>query len=505
MAPASRKPAQTKMGKIHFFLGRATFLKNHFRHDLGTLVPRVLPRAILRLTFRPKSLSLFKIGKLVIMPRIGKKALLARQASRLAQQAPREKHEDTARKRRKGCRAALAKRAALKKLRDTYVAIVNGDTNTARCPHFMVGAASFRRLMAGSYGPEQAHGHLKLREDLAATLWRHCERESEALHPGAIAQPLRVHPYIPFVCAKADIYDPKMNLVIETKSTRDPKTLRQYDKTIIGATMLQLVITMECFDAIDGLLNVYAATDDPTTPGKLRPYRTHSISLRKQVPFFTPQWLGDVAKAYAFFLMRLLEVDFDEEIHSKFSNFVEHNLHELYRKHHSTAHRDARYTQQLSQKRREHLAHNFVTDFCREFGAVERKIPPKVDGEPIKPPEKDPSGYNRPVSCPSKFETDFSQAARTYTCQFADADRDKHFQRFSVCFKRNKAKASDGFDANQAPVRPGPYRLFENLTANVPGSGTNSLENAETYSISGGSSDYLGFSKGAKGRGASRR
>jgi len=417
------------------------------------------------------------------MSRISKKKQMARHASLMAQQAPPAKLKENIRKRLAARKTALAKQTALKKLRETYLAIVNGDINTDECPHFMVGAASFRRLLAGSYGPREAHGHLQFREAPGPTLWAHCERESESMNSGCIRQRLVPHPFIPFVCAKSDLYDEKNNLVIETKSTRDSKTLRQYDKGIISATLLQMIVTMECFGTTCGLLNVFTADDDQKTPGKCRPYRTHCINLHQRAPFFTEGWLGNIAKAYAFFLMRLREVDFDDKVHADFSNFIENNLRELHKKYHSTTNRGFRYLQHLSENQRRHLVANFTTDFCRKWHATERKKPISIDGELVKSPEIHTSGFNKSVGFRSLFETDYSKPTATYNFEFSDADREKHFQRFSVCFERNKALALAHSSTKTEPSRTVPYALFANLTVSAPESEQNSHKNDNNDSL----------------------
>ena len=190
--------------------------------------------------------------------------------------------------------------------------ILEGKPTSIGCPHYLVGASSFHWLARGRYNMTCAHAHLKsFEQTINSQSWKAGEKTTEADFEGSYRQAFRVHPYIPFLCAKCDVLLEDEHATVEVKTSSQQEHIDSFNRLIPRRHLCQIIMTMECFGIEKSKLDVYQfffGTGSIKDGGRVLDYshgwfrRAHRQKIYKTVSFFDRRFLQYIVERYVVFL-----------------------------------------------------------------------------------------------------------------------------------------------------------------------------------------------------------
>lgn len=323
------------------------------------------------------------------MPKLTKGRSSAKNASEKAKNIPPKAKLTKIKKTQETVHARSKIRDNRKRLLTIIEDINNSSETLVACPHYLIGAASFQKLMTGVYNLTKSHQHLLPKEQTDDYFWQVGEKHSEKSHTGDMKQPLRIHPYIPFLCAKADIYSPQHKFIVETKSTESESELAKYANVIPRPVLIQMLMTMECFDVEEGRLYVQMFTPLGTSKKKTfcRKYQ-YILTKEKHIRLVDDDDIPLVVERYLkYFKYYVLEAGI------KLSPSLEDEARKLFIKNI----RDKKWLyDRLKGERTEeiNIREEKIKEVCIKYGAQPKKSSDKsYSGEMIEPEEINKAGF----------------------------------------------------------------------------------------------------------------
>lgn len=268
--------------------------------------------------------------------------------------------------------------------------ICNGRETSKMCSHYLIGATSYRKLMTGTFNLEKAHQHLLPKQFAKDFFWQIGEKKSEISHPGEIKQAIRVHPFIPFLCAKPDIYCPSHGFIVETKSTESLTELKKYENVIPRPVLIQMLLEMECFNVKEGRLYVHMFENSVGHQPR-RFYQKYKYILSKTVDFIQEEDIPLIVDRYLQYLKHFIL-----ELGKQLPPSLEQEVKELFIR--EILIRKSIYDHHGGSPSGEiKIRDEEVGIVCKKYGAqprTTRKV--AVEGKVIERPGKSESGYDKP-------------------------------------------------------------------------------------------------------------
>ena len=328
----------------------------------------------------------------------------ARKQTAMAQEKSQQTSATERRRKIKKMKVTNAAKARVKNVERRVLEAVDQifdlKETAVNCPHYLIGAASVERLLKGRYNMKKAHGHLQPRKDEPNWSWKVAEAVSESSHSEGRRQALRIHPYIPFICAKADIFDAARQMIVETKSTKDREEMERMKVKIPDAILTQMWVTMECFGVDKGELDFFFFDETAQKHGqhmylKGSFFRACQHTVIRTAPFFTETNITRLVDRYVQFLRRYLS-HANLVITERFTKDLTKNIVKRIS--------DAKFIfereQQNPDKSRDltqQLVHSMRTEkigtICQKFNATGSPGKVSYKGELIPKPVRDITGY----------------------------------------------------------------------------------------------------------------
>lgn len=325
------------------------------------------------------------------MPKLTKTRSSAKNASEKAKNVPLKAKLTKIKKTKKTVHAKSKIQDIRKRILTIIENINNSSETIVDCPHYLIGAASFQKLMTGVYNIAKSHQHLLPKEITEDYFWQVGEKHSEHSHTGDLKQPLRIHPYIPFLCAKADIYSPQHKFIVESKATESASELAKYANVIPRTVLIQMLITMECFAVEEGRLYVQTFTPSNTPKKKTfsRKYQ-YILTREKHIRLVDDDEIPLVVERYLkYFKYYVLEAGI------KLSPSLEDEARKLFIK--NIREKKWLYERKKDERMEEiDIRKENIGEVCRKYGAQPKKTSDKsYSGEVISTEEPNDGGFTK--------------------------------------------------------------------------------------------------------------
>lgn len=194
-------------------------------------------------------------------------------------------------------------------------AIFEGKSIEEGCPHALIGAASFRKMITGRFTVEDAHGQYKgfegsfnnLKGAMGESMTEWSLYKSNTPY---FAQPFVLYRPLPFICAKCDfIVRGPEQMVVEVKTSTSQKQLLKYLTEIPEDEIIQIWIQLECSQLTKAVLNVYELETQVNPVMKTKGViRLHMVwYIVREAPFFTRATVRQTLKMYLPFFRHYLQ------------------------------------------------------------------------------------------------------------------------------------------------------------------------------------------------------
>lgn len=325
------------------------------------------------------------------MPKLTKRRNSAKKASQEAKNIPKHSKTQKIAKTIQSVKLIAKDRENRKRIFQIVDDIMNSRTTSIDCPHYLIGATSYQKLMTGVFNLERTHQHLLPKENTADFFWQVGEKRSEQSHYGDVTQALKIHPFIPFFCAKPDIYSPTHGFIVETKSTETIKELKKYDKVIPRTVLIQMILSMECFNVKEGRLYVHMF-EGKHDGGKVRDFfQRYKYILTQTTPFIQNEDIPLIVERYLkYFKYYILEGGnyLTPRIEKEVKELFIRNI--IIKKSAYDHHNGSNFGEIKIREEK-------VGEVCKKYGAQPKKYPnASTKGKIITDNGKDDNGYNRP-------------------------------------------------------------------------------------------------------------